>query len=105
MLWASPNHLSTARRARQDEDAVYTRPVSLELGFTADAFDYLVDLGIPQSAGQNSAFTRDLEIKREAVFAEPMLRISTTFVRRTQNVAKASADIGLFHRAMTVLAV
>jgi hypothetical protein len=43
---------------------VRTRPVALELGFAADDFGYLVDLGIPQSAGPGSAFARDPEIKR-----------------------------------------
>ena len=59
-LWAGT---STARR-----------PVELELGYAADDFGYLVDLGLPQMAGFRSEFARDPEIKREAVFAGPTLR-------------------------------
>lgn len=65
----------------------------LELGFAADDFGYLVDLGLPQSAGK-SVFARDPEIKREVLFAGPVLRPSTTLVRRSRGFAEASADSG-----------
>ncbi len=64
VLWAGPEQLCAARRSRKTEGTVRARPVSLELGFAADDFGYLVDLGIPQSAGK-SVFARDPEIKRE----------------------------------------
>ncbi len=94
VLWAGPEDLGAARRTGKAEGSLRTRPVSLELGFAASDFGYLVDLGIPQSAGHNSAFSRDPEIKREAVFAGPVLRTSTTLVRRTRDFAEASADSG-----------
>lgn len=66
VLWAGPEQLKGARRSQKTEGTVRTRPVSLEMGFAADDFGYLVDLGIPQSAGP-SVFARDPEIKREII--------------------------------------
>jgi len=83
-----------ARRTGKVQGTLRTRPVSLELGFAAGDFAYLVDLGIPQSAGPSSAFARDPEIKQEAVFAGPVLRTGTTLVRRTRDYAEVSAESG-----------
>jgi predicted ATPase len=94
VLWAGPEQLGGARRAGKAQGTVRTRPVSLELGFAADDFGYLVDLGIPQIAGIASAFGRDPEIKREALFAGPVLRTGTTLVRRTRDFAEVNADSG-----------
>jgi predicted ATPase len=94
VLWAGPEQLSGARRTGKVEGTARTRPVSLELGFAADDFGYLIDLGIPQMAGLKSAFARDPEIKREAVFAGPVLRNGTTLVRRTRDFAETSAESG-----------
>lgn len=93
VLWAGPEQPAGARRSGKTEGTVRTRPVSLELGFAADDFGYLVDLGLPQSAGK-SVFARDPEIKREVLFAGPVLRPSTTLVRRSRGFAEASADSG-----------
>ncbi|MGD1278880.1 AAA family ATPase [Mycobacterium seoulense] len=94
-LWAGPEELKGARRTGKAQGTVRTRPVSLELGFAADDFGYLVDLGIPVSAGRaDSAFVRDPEIKREALFAGPVLRTGTTLVRRAASFVEVSADTG-----------
>lgn len=93
VLWAGPEQLGAARRSGKTQGTVRNRPVSLELGFAADDFGYLVDLGLPQSAGK-SVFARDPEIKREVLFAGPVLRASTTLVRRSRGYAEASADSG-----------
>ncbi|OBI10832.1 AAA family ATPase [Mycobacterium sp. E2497] len=94
-LWAGPEELKGARRTGKAQGTVRTRPVSLELGFAADDFGYLVDLGIPVSAGRaDSFFARDPEIKREAVFGGPVLRTGTTLVRRAASFVEASADTG-----------
>ncbi|CDO89433.1 ATP-binding protein [Mycobacterium triplex] len=94
VLWAGPEGLKGARRSQKTEGTVRTRPVSLEMGFAADDFGYLVDLGIPQSAGP-SVFVRDPEIKREMLFAGPVLRPSATLVRRSRAFAEAvNADNG-----------
>jgi predicted ATPase len=94
VLWAGPEQLGGARREGKAQGTARNRPVSLELGFAADDFGYLVDLGIPQMAGYRSAFARDPEIKREALFFGPVLRRATTLVRRTREFAEVSSDSG-----------
>ncbi len=93
VLWAGPEQLGAARRSQKTKGTVRSRPVSLEMGFAADDFGYLVDLGMPQSAGP-SVFVRDPEIKREVLFAAPVLRPSATLVRRSRVFAEASANSG-----------
>lgn len=88
VLWAGPEQLAGARRSQKTEGTVRSRPLSLEMGFVADDFGYLVDLGMPQSAGP-SVFVRDPEIKREVLFAGPVLRPSATLVRRSRAFAEA----------------
>lgn len=93
VLWAGPEQMGGAQRTGKVQGTTRTRPISLEMGFAADDFGYLVDLGIPQSAGE-SEFDRDPEIKREVLFAGPVLRPSTTLVRRSRVFAEARADSG-----------
>ncbi|CQD16614.1 ATPase [Mycobacterium lentiflavum] len=94
VLWAGPEQLKGARRSQKTQGTVRTRPVSLEMGFAADDFGYLVDLGLPQSAGK-SVFARDPEIKREIIFAGPVLRPGATLVSRSRAFAEAvNADNG-----------
>ncbi len=94
VLWAGPEQTTGARRTGKAQGTVRARPISLEMGFAADDFGYLVDLGMPQMAGPDSAFARDPEIKREALFAGPVLRPATTLVRRTREFAEVSAESG-----------
>jgi predicted ATPase len=94
VLWAGPEQLGGARRTGTAQGTTRTRPVSLELGFASDDFGYLIDLGLPQNAGHGSLFARDPEIKREAVFAGPRLRSSSTLVRRGRDYAEAAAESG-----------
>ncbi len=94
VLWAGPERLDGARRTGRVEGTTRTAPVSLEMGFAADDFGYLVDLGLPQMAGIQSLFGRDPEIKREAVFAGPVMRPASTLVRRTRDYAEASSESG-----------
>ena len=92
--WAGPEQTSGARRTGTVQGTARTRPVSLELGFAADDFGYLIDLGLPQYAGPQSKFTRDPEIKREAVFAGPLLRPAATLVRRGSDYAEVADETG-----------
>ena len=94
VLWAGPEQVGGARRTGTTQGTTRTRPISLELGFASDDFGYLIDLGLPQSAGHGSLFARDPEIKREAVFAGPRLRTSSTLVRRGRDYAEAAAESG-----------
>ncbi|GAB5894931.1 AAA family ATPase [Mycolicibacterium mageritense] len=90
VLWAGPEQPSD-----EAQGTTRTRVISLELGFAADDFGYLVDLGLPQMAGIGpTAFARDPEIKREVVFAGPVLRPASTLVRRANEYAEAAAQSG-----------
>jgi predicted ATPase len=64
------------------------------MGYAADDFGYLVDLGLPQMAGIQSAFTRDPEIKRESVFVGPAPRPNSTLVRRGGPLAETRSESG-----------
>jgi predicted ATPase len=94
VLWAGPEQLSGARRTGRVEGTARTGPVALELGFASDDFGYLVDLGLPQMAGHRSLFGLDPEIKREVVFAGPVMRTGSTLVRRTRDHVEVSAESG-----------
>jgi predicted ATPase len=93
-LWAGPESLKGARRTGKTQGTARTGPVSLQMGYAADDFGYLVDLGLPQMAGIRSEFTRDPEIKREAVFAGPVMRPSSTLVQRAGPHAQVRAESG-----------
>nr|WP_264026498.1 AAA family ATPase [Mycolicibacterium insubricum] len=87
---------SVRRAVRPGAGHARSEPVSLALGFSADDFGYLIDLGLPVYAGHNSEFSRDPEIKREAVFAGPALRPAGTLVHRDGPYAAARDDSGEF---------
>jgi predicted ATPase len=72
--------------------AELNRPVELELGYAADDFGYLIDLGLPIPS--MSMFDRDPQIKREVVFAGRILRTSTTLIRRAGPLAEKRSESG-----------
>ncbi len=87
-LWAGPEQLS--RRMRRGEVPVQggprKRPISLRLGFASEDFGYAIDLGLPQAGA--SAFSRDPIIKRECIWAGPILRTSALLVDRRGPVVR-----------------
>ncbi|WP_037365654.1 AAA family ATPase [Nakamurella lactea] len=87
-LWAGPATLGAARRGAPVQGTVRSGPVSLRMGFGADDFSYLVDLGLPTPS--ESAFALDPTIKREVVFAGPVMRPAATLVRRTRQVVETA---------------
>lgn len=94
-LWAGPESLAAARRGAQVQGTTRRGPISLRLGCASSEFGYLVDLGLPvpsqyvAGAGlRESAFQRDPEIKREAVFAGGFMRPATTQARRKRALAE-----------------
>jgi predicted ATPase len=91
-LWAGPETLGAARRGAPVQGTVRSGPVSLRLGFGADDFGYLVDLGLPVAS--QSAFDLDPLIKREVVFAGPAMRPASMLVRRTRQVVEVAAGRG-----------
>lgn len=81
-LWAGPEKISRAMRRGEHrvEGTRRTEPVALKLGFSGDAFGYAIDLGLPTPS--LSAFGLDPHIKRECIWAGPLLRPSALLVDR-----------------------
>ena len=82
-LWAGPEVVGVAVRRGDHpvQGTVRADRVSLQLGFAADDFSYLIDLGLPIRG--NSAFDLDPEIKRELVWMGEIVRPSTLLARRS----------------------
>jgi len=98
-LWAGPE--STSRRMRSGEvpvqGTVRKDRVRLRLGFAAHDFGYLIELGLPMPerppAPEPTAFGLDPEIKRECIFAAPVLRPASLLVdRRASHVRVRRTD-------------
>lgn len=85
-LWAGPERISAAM-LRGDvpvQGTVRSEPVNLRLGFSGvemDNFGYAIDIGLPPPVPP-TAFSRDPEIKREAIWSGPVLRPATQLVDR-----------------------
>lgn len=81
-LWAGPERFS--RAMQRGEQAIQgtrrNRVVSLGLGFQAEDFGYALDCGLPIS--RETAFALDPEIKRECIWAGPVLRPAALLVDR-----------------------
>ena len=80
VMWAGPE---TPTGEARPQGTVRKGPLAVLLGFAGDELGYLVDLGIPQSAGP-TLFHRDPELKREQVFAGPLAKPSTLLIDRTR---------------------
>ncbi len=52
------------------------------VGFAGDEFGYALDLGLPSVSPTATAFSRDPEIMREAIWAGPVLRPATLLTDR-----------------------
>lgn len=96
-LWAGPETLGGARRGHDVEGTVRKGRISLLLGVGGDELSYLVDLGIPVQGG--SAFDRDPEVKREAVWTGPVMRPSTLLARRRHHRVEVRDDGGSWVQA------
>lgn len=84
VLWAGPETISGAMRRGEvpiQGTGSRKKPISLQLGFTADELSYLIDLGLPIPG--DTVFGRDPIIKRELIWAGPVLRPAATLLKRT----------------------
>ncbi|MGE0799604.1 MAG: AAA family ATPase [Lautropia sp.] len=81
-LWAGPERFSRAmQRGEQPVQGTVRRDaVSLRLGFASDDFGYALDCGLPTS--KQTAFALDPMIKRECIWAGPVLRPAALLVDR-----------------------
>lgn len=85
-LWAGPERFSAAmlRGEMPVQGTARSEPVALKLGFagaSTEDFGYAIDIGLPPPI-PSTAFSRDPEIKHEAIWAGPLLRPSTQLVDR-----------------------
>ena len=91
-LWAGPERFS--RAMQRGEQAIQgTRrsgTISLGLGFQADDFGYALDCGLPTS--RETAFALDPEIKRECIWAGPVLRPAALLVDRRGASVRVRAE-------------
>ena len=85
-LWAGPE--AGAPKSGPAQGTVRRNPVSLRLGFAADAdgFGYAVDFGLPQPS--TTMFGYDPTIKAEAVWNGPLLRPGSLLSDRRGSVAR-----------------
>jgi predicted ATPase len=92
-LWAGPETIGRAVRAGEYpvQGTARRNPVALRLGFAGDDLGYAVDFGLPPPAGQ-SAFQLDPQVKREAVWAGPVLRPATLLVERAGTMLRVRDD-------------
>jgi len=83
VLWAGPEVIGAAvrRGERPVTGTVRQGPVALRVGFAGDDLGYAIDFGLPRPE-RGSMFSRDPEIKHEALWAGPVLRPAALLVER-----------------------
>jgi predicted ATPase len=93
-LWAGPETIG--RRVRDGtypvQGTARTKPVSLRLGFGGDEFGYAIDFGLPAGADRQSLFALDPEIKRESIWAGPLLRPAAALCERDNGIVRIRDD-------------
>lgn len=94
-LWAGPETFSRGMRKGDVpvQGGPRKEPVNLRLGFTGEDFGYAIDLGLPPPR-ETSAFNQDPEIKRECIWAAPVLRPASLLVDRRGPLVRARSDGG-----------
>jgi predicted ATPase len=95
ILWAGPE--SPRRDALSGEHAVEgglrSGPVALKLGFAGEDFGYAIELGLPL-VERGSAFVRDPDIKREAIWNGARYRAASALFERRGAIASARTESG-----------
>ena len=93
-LWAGPETISRSMRKAEHpvQGGPRKAPVNLLLGFAGDDFGYAIDLGLP--APSASAFAHDPEIKRECIWAGPVLRPAALLVDRRGALVRIRDESG-----------
>lgn len=93
-LWAGPETIGkSVREGRHPvQGTVRTTPVSLLLGYAGDDFGYAMDLGMPPPG--EGVFGLDPQIKRECVWAGPVLRPATLLTDRSGPAVRVRDEDG-----------
>jgi predicted ATPase len=104
VLWAGPE--AFARAVKQGvhpvEGTRRRNPISLKLGFSSEDYGYAIDLGLPVPSA--TRFGRDPEIKRESLWAGPMLGRTNVFAERSGPSVRVRGKSGAWRQAMHDLA-
>lgn len=100
VLWAGPEQIGRSVRSGgyRIEGTRRQHPIGLRLGFSGDLFGYAIDLGLPQPS--SSAFTLDPQIKRECIWAGPLLRPAALLVDRTGPAVRIRDDKGVWSESI-----
>ncbi|WP_373973761.1 AAA family ATPase [Chitinibacter sp. SCUT-21] len=91
-LWAGPETISRGmlRGEVPIQGTVRKDVIALKLGFAADDFGYAIDLGLPEP-DSTSMFGSDPHIKRECIWAGPVLREAALLADRDRSLCKVRA--------------
>jgi predicted ATPase len=106
VLWAGPE--AFGRVVKQGvhpvEGTRRRHPISLKLGFSSEDYGYAIDLGLPIPPPPPTRFARDPEIKRESLWAGPLLGRTNVFAERTGPSVRIRGKTGAWRPAMHDLA-
>jgi predicted ATPase len=93
-LWAGPETIGRAVRegSHPVQGTVRTKSVALRLGFGGDEFGYAIDFGLPSADGRHTLFALDPEIKRETIWAGPLLRPAAALCERDNGIVRIRDD-------------
>lgn len=95
ILWAGPEQPS--RAMKQGDERVQggprQQPVSLRLGFATGSLSYAIDFGLPIPV-PGTVFSRDPQIKREAIWGTGSWRKQRSLIDRTGPLVRARDDAG-----------
>lgn len=94
-LWAGPEVITRAMKSGEVpvEGTRRKNRVALKLGFASEDYGYAVDLGLPVAA-PGTLFSRDPEIKAEAVWAGETLSRQNVFAERNGPAVKVLDEQG-----------
>ena len=94
-FWAGPETLTRAMRdgTAPVQGGPRQGPRRLRLGFSGEDYGYLIELGLPKQDSR-TVFNLDPEIKRELIWAGPVLRPAALLVERQGPMVKARDDNG-----------
>jgi predicted ATPase len=104
-LWAGPETISRSMKQgiHPVQGTVRSKPVALKLGFSGEDYGYAIDLGLPPPVPP-SAFSRDPEIKIEAVWTGEVLGRSNCIAERRGPAVRTRRNDGTWRDSFAKLA-
>lgn len=103
-LWAGPESFSRAMKKGEQpvQGTVRKEAVSLKLGFASEDYGYAIDLGLPIPS--RTMFSRDPQIKAEALWAGQVLARTNIFAERKGPAVRIRGEKGNWQTASENLA-